>query len=612
VDTAAISYRVAEFLKKYPPFHVMEEEDLLQLAQRGRVKFFEPNEYVLAQGGSRLQVFVIQQGTVSLWDERGSEAKLLDVRGAGDMLGIDQLNEVRSHPYAARSASDVLIYAFSADEFESLVLKYAYAKQYVSAYGSLSSSGRLSQERRGPQNMSLRELITGKELTAVDNQVSVQEAARYMLTTQDKVIAVLDSDQRTRAILTAESLLQWIVNGGDVQESVAQLLNGRPPVAAADASVTDGVIELATADGDALAITSDGTITGRLQAIVTAQSLGQVFGDRPTEILREIRGTVDPRTLRQLNERARAFVLRYVTSSASSEWLSDFTSSVDASIVRQIIAKAVPDELSACWCFCGSAGRGESLTKLRPQILMIADDATDDSQCLDAYERVLEVLDSCDYLPQVDCPFEPSFYAATLTEWRKRYNDWVSDPILNQIYRARPLFDLSPIHGPQSLWHEVDATVMTAVNREFLQVLANDCLASLPPLTFFENAVIDESGEETNVFRLEHSALGPLVDVGRVFGMAARRVFGSSTLERFEIARRLMPERASIFLEAAETFRIVLWQQGRVGISQGTGGMELPPSSLGRYDRQLLRSGFRSILRLLEFTADLEWLKTCD
>jgi CBS domain-containing protein len=148
------------------------------------------------------------------------------------------------------------------------------------------------------------------------------------------------------------------------------------------------------------------------------------------------------------------------------------------------------------------------------------------------------------------------------------------------------------------------------VNPDFLQVLANDCMTSLPPLTFFHDAVVNEVGEETSVFRLERNALLPLVDVGRVFGIAAKRVLASSTLERFALARALMPEHESIFRNAAETFRIVLWQQGRIGISQGTDGAELPPALLSRFDRQILKSGFRSILRLLEFTADPKWLKT--
>jgi signal-transduction protein with cAMP-binding, CBS, and nucleotidyltransferase domain len=102
--------------------------------------------------------------------------------------------------------------------------------------------------------------------------------------------------------------------------------------------------------------------------------------------------------------------------------------------------------------------------------------------------------------------------------------------------------------------------------------------------------------------------VGPLVDLGRVFAMAAREVLGTSTLERLALARRLLPDREAIFREAAETFRIVLWQQGRVGIGQGTDGADLPASLLSRHDRHMLKSGFPVIHRLLEFSADTAWL----
>ena len=130
-----------------------------------------------------------------------------------------------------------------------------------------------------------------------------------------------------------------------------------------------------------------------------------------------------------------------------------------------------------------------------------------------------------------------------------------------------------------------------AVDRDLLRVLANDCLASMPPLTFFQDAVVDESGDHTAIFRLEHSALRPLVDVGRVFGLAAGQVFGTSTEERFARARRCLPEHSSIFRDVSETLRLLLWQQARIGISQGTSGSDLPPALLSRHDRHVLKSG---------------------
>ena len=111
------------------------------------------------------------------------------------------------------------------------------------------------------------------------------------------------------------------------------------------------------------------------------------------------------------------------------------------------------------------------------------------------------------------------------------------------------------------------------------------------------------------MFQLQRSALGPLVDVGRVFGLDAGNVLGTSTLERFGMARRLLPDGEEIFRDAAETLRDVLWQQGRIGVSQGTDGAELPPALLSRHDRHVRKGGFRSILRLIEYTADWKWLE---
>jgi len=192
--------------------------------------------------------------------------------------------------------------------------------------------------------------------------------------------------------------------------------------------------------------------------------------------------------------------------------------------------------------------------------------------------------------------------------WPAAYEQWLRDPVCTQMYLARPFFDLRPVHGRESLWHDVETAVTGAVDRNILEVLANDCLASLPPLTFFQDAVIDESGEQKAVFELEQSALLPLVDIGRVFGMAAKRVLGSSTRERFACARTLLPEHEWIFRDASETLRILLWQQARIGIDQETTGSELPPVLLSRHDRHVLKSGFRSILQLLEFTGNSPWI----
>jgi CBS domain-containing protein len=411
-------------------------------------------------------------------------------------------------------------------------------------------------------------------------------------------------------VLTTDALIAWIGAGAcDGGQPVATLLQGPPPAIAPDASVADGILTMAAADEQSVAMTSDGTSQGRIHAILSARDFSSVFGDQPVAMLREIRYATGTRELRTLNQRVRAFALQYLTGGSSVEWVARFVHLADVGIVRRLIALAGHDSASGCWCFCGSSGREEAITRLAPLVILIHDDRSE-SVRQGAHQRVWEALVDCDYLPRRGLPFESSFYAASLDDWTKRDHGWMHDPIMNQLYSARAMLDLRPIEGRRDLWHAIAETVKVGATRNFLRVLANDCLDNLPPLTFFQDAVVDESGTHSHVFELQRSALNPLVDVGRVFGAAAGRVLGSSTLERFTMARALLPDHESIFREASETLRVVLWQQGRIGIGQGTDGADLPPALLGRYDRHVLRSGFRSISRLIEFTADGHWLDT--
>ena len=608
METSAISFRVADFLKKHPPFQAMEESDLLELAARGRVKFHEPNEYILWQGEPhRHQVFVIHQGTVSLWDEAASDAELRDVRGVGDMLGVEQFNGAQACLHSARSSSDVLIYAFPAYEFEMLLDKYPKARQYVMAYGSVVTDYQWTDGIRDPRTTFLHDVVAANPLHTVALETSIADVAQALLSTGAGAIALVDSAGRARALVTPDSLMAWVATGGgDTRLPATALMAGRPLSLKPDSTIAEGLLSMGRSDADALAITADGSPDGALQAVVTSRALSPMFGDHPIVILRDIRHAGTPAALRALNQRARTFALQQLAGAASVDWVAQFLHLADAGIVRRLISTS-GDDGSSCWSMCGSSGRAESLTRLAPRIVMITADSCSQETALATYQHVTAALSDCDYLHRPEDAFDQSFYVAASSEWRTRCSDWIRDPILKQTYRARPLFDLRPIHGDESLWRSLQNAVNQTVDRDFLTVMANDCLASLPPLTFFQDAVVDESGEESPVFRLERSALRPLVDVGRVFGFAGRRIFGWSTLERLEIAGSLFPEHQTVFREAAETLRIVLWLQGRVGISQGTSGAELPPALVSRHERQLLKSGFRSIHRLLEITAALSW-----
>jgi CBS domain-containing protein len=608
METSAIRYRVADFLKQHPPFNAMDDADLIALAENGRVRFYEANEFILWQGEPhKSHIFVIQQGTVSLWDERRGAAELRDVRGAGDLLGVEQFNGAPSVLFSARSTSDVVVYGLAAADFGELLTKHPYARQFVSALGSVVTDFKRTDERVDPRRLFLHDVAGPLQTCRVDQ--SLVDAARMLTRTGAEAVAVANDSSQILGLVTPRTLLAWIAEGGgNTSRALSAMPMEMPPTLGPDASVADGVMAMGNSEAGAVAMTDDGTPSGQLLAVLTTRDLAPVFGDQPALILREIRRASDIPSLRSLNRRARACALQYLTSAMASDWIARFTDSIDLAILDRLIALNGGRFSPGCWCVYGASGRGESIVRRQPRVALLHEDGVNHKRLENLYAKVTKDLLECDYLPHTAGPADASFQVASAAEWSRRYEAWIQNPVIEGMARNRYFFDLRPFHGARFLWEQVREHVSRSVDRNIIRVLAHDCLASLPPLTFYQDAVIEQSGEQTMVFRLEHSALRPLVDLGRVLGMAARDVMGTSTLERFATARRLLPAHEAIFREAADTLRIVLWQQGRVGISQGTSGTVLPPALLSRHDRHVLKSGFPAIHRLLEFAADAKWL----
>jgi hypothetical protein len=92
-----------------------------------------------------------------------------------------------------------------------------------------------------------------------------------------------------------------------------------------------------------------------VQGLVTPEIYNLPFGDQPVEILREIRRACESNGLRELNLRARSLACD-LDNPASPDWLTGFTSLVDASVVRRIIAMASPESRKPAGA-CGSSGR---------------------------------------------------------------------------------------------------------------------------------------------------------------------------------------------------------------------------------------------------------------
>lgn len=617
MQTSAIAYRVVDFLKGYPPFQSMEEADLLELVAGGRVRFHESEEFVYWQDDAYDAFFyVIQQGSVSLWERGGDRGeRLRDIRGPGDLLGIDRYLGAARHLYSARAESDILLYALPADGLAGLLERHPAAFRYLEAHASVSAYYEPPDQRRRVHRIHVYEAVRQRTPLSCGPETPLSEAARQLDGRGASAIAVVDRAGRLRGILTPRDLVRWLGSAaaaaGDV--TAVEVASAPSRALAPEATAAACVLAMVESGESALPVTDGGRTDGKLLALVTAEDLAPAFGEHPLQLLREIAHAPDLGSLRTLNQRARRLLADRLISPSSVDWLSQLAASLDVAILLRAASLGEvglhgPDRAEDCWFLFGASGRGESLTALLPRVgVVLGGDAASHSA---DYQRLYRALCEAGYYGSEAPASDLGFRCASLEEWRKRFRSWVRDPVMNRIYLGRPLFDLRPVAGRPAVVEELRALVRDEVadHPDFLKLLAHDCLANLPPLAFFRDLVVDEAGGRSETFELEKSALRPLVDVGRVFGIAGGCVLAGSTLERLELARKALPDHEAVFREAGEAFRIMLFHQSRAGLRHGHGGNEIPPADLSHHERQVLKSGFRAIARLVQLAGEGEWI----
>ena len=634
MKTSVIRYRVADFLREHQPFDVFSMEDLLAFAGTGRVIFHEDDIHLYLKGQARESwIWVIQQGRVEILDETPMGALLRDVLGPGDLLGLDRQATAYSH--TARTATEVILYAFDAAVFEELAMRYPEAARYLTAH--LSAGARHTKALQAPATR--ERLLSEKEKSVWLNARSasfaplarrgatigpargIDEAARQMHAAGLEALAVVDEAGRPLGLLTQEELCEFVATGAaPAGASVDQIMRRGFRCVAAGRGAPEYMLEMARSRCSILAITEDGTPASALRRVTTASDLAIDCGRNPIAILCEIDRAETVAELAYLRERASELVREGLVGPSVIEWFAQLWAETNRALLARTVAiaeaelaragRALPAAHS-CWIFFGSAGRDELLASAAPQIgLAFADPSGEASEETRRYfatlaAKVAAKLQACGLRTHAE---GAAPVCRSLGEWQTFFAERVQDPIGHCIYESREYFDFHVVCGDDSLGAALRETIQREIARSdvFLPVLSNDTIANQPPLTFFQGAVIEADGRLNSTLDVEKTALIPIADAARALAFGFQDLASPNTLQRLGRAAGALPLYASILNDAAEAWRIVGYHHALAGFARQGSGEGAPPPRLTRFDQRMLKTAFDSTRRFLELASTLQ------
>lgn len=497
VKTSLIRQRVADFLQRHAPFDAPSEPDLLEMASSGKVKFHESEEYVFRQGDRKgLFIWMIQQGRVELVDAAG---RLLDLRGEGDLLGLEQLVGEGTAGYSARTATDVILYGVAAPLFEAALERYPAMARFLSAHSTVGGNLEFSRTSWLEAELPPAAFFRARRGREVE-ELTTRAAVRAMLRGREERVGITAAELAMFCGYDPAGLIRAIREAG----STAEL---GPLLRRAGQMVREGLAQLHDVDDCRAMATA--VMAALMEACI------RIAGE---EMVREgIAAARLPHCWVVFGTAARADLLTppFPTLSVIYDD-SDTAFSEQDSLYFTAMVGSVAGQL---------------------------------------HEFQLE--GGGFYWMPGALPSMP------LGQWKRLYGETIRNPEGYDLYTRRLFFDLAPVSGDGSILQGLRAHVLEQLReqRQAIEMLAHDTLRELPPLTFFGGMVMEIGGEARASFDVDETMIRPLANAVRVFAMAKGRLEVAGTLERFDAAMVDFPDGAAVLREAAQAFRVGLYYQ---------------------------------------------------
>ena len=549
-------------------------------------------------------LWIVRTGTIELRDDRDT---LRDRLGEGDLVHVP---EAPSHPLGPVT-EDALIYHLPLERARELAALDGSIAQVLAADAlrPLSTDG--ATHGHGGDNHLLttpvRALMTPHPVLAVST-LSLREAARLMDRADISALLLHTPDRPGEpcGILTDTDLRHAIANDIDPETPVADSMAHPLTTVHRGTPAFEALLCMARHDIHHLPVIreADGTLAG----IFSSTDLIRHQGTSAVYLVRDLRRADDLEGLKGIMQALPKLQTQLVDSGADALQITQTVTTVIDTLTQRLIELCERDQGSPpcayAWLASGSQGRHEQTVFTdQDTAIIIADDAPEGADgWFEALARkVTAGLDACGIRA---CPGDVD---PTHPGWRRPAADWAREmervlqhPAPRDAMLATHYLDMRVIHGDASLFEPLHQRALEtgARHEALLSTLADQARDLPPPLGFFRQFVLEDSGEHADTLDLKMRGLLPIVAMARVFALHAGSA-ARNTVERLRAAAR-----AGVIGEATADNLVDAWLfiaglRARHQSSQVRSGQvpdnALDPAGLSTLERSHLKTAFRLV-----------------
>ena len=594
-----LSKSASKFLKKYPPFNLLDDPSLSALIESLIMEIYPSGTIILKQGDELSRgLYIIREGSVRIFSGASPDQEhFIDYRSAGETFGFLSLGENERLDVSVQAAGDTVCYVADSACVAKLLKEHPLLREYlIPSYfprhgglirqkGALQNTLHLGSERvlftTPVRDLACRDVITARA------DVPIMEAARLMSVHRIGALVLVDEFDSPVGIITSSDFRDRVlVQQKDPSGPVGNIMS--TPLVTADGAdcCFEALLKMMSHGVHHLLVMESGRQTG----IISNHDFLVLQGVSPLVIVKEIEDHATVDGLASSSSKVLGLISLLQGAGAGAGSILRIISTVNDRIERKILDMALktlgPPPVPFCWIVYGSAGRKEQTFRTDQDNAIVYSDLSSEGEersSAEYFGRFAEFVVSA----FLRCGFKlcPGGFMASNQEWRqpvsvwkRNFSSWICSPTYEALHKALNLFDFRGLYGELRLASELKKHLMLTLTDQpiFLKALADLTVDYKPPLGIFGSLVFEKDGVYANHLNLKDKCLTPLINIVRLFSFESH-IPETGTAERIAALKNIHPVMKNVGDDLQYAFESISLLRIRHQLNQAE--MEIDPDN---------------------------------
>jgi len=392
----SIAENIALFLKEYPPFNYLNENELIQVATSIGIVNLDKHK-ILFQIDDKLHdsFYVVASGVINLTVISDAEESLLNKCYNGDVFGLRPFFAKNNYMMTAKAREDSIVYAIPIEVFKPFVAQNPEVLDFLLesfATNTKNPNDKLNRGKLITDNVYtdnktnemhyFQSLSYNKTPIKISSSTQIKDTAQLM-TENLMDSAIIIEQNYPIGIVTDTDFRSKIGNGRySIISSISNIMSSPIITVPENVSVAEAQLLLLKHNVSHLCVTVDGSDKSDVKGIISEHDLIVAQANNPGVLIKEIKRSLSAKELKQVSVKLLDLVQTSIAKNIPIPHIYNISGEITSAIVKRAVELSILDLGSPpapfAWFSIGSQGRKEQLLLSDQNSFLIFNDVADD------------------------------------------------------------------------------------------------------------------------------------------------------------------------------------------------------------------------------------------